>query len=482
MSNPKIPRGNVTAVQTITDEFSRSNYIADGLWEREVWRIPGVSDDQPRIWRISPTPFPIDSELAGLLHRLGPALLSFYNAVNSLYLRSNYPWVNEYLDKGKPDSIIEHSRMNYHKRRLPGIIRPDILLTDEGPRITELDAVPGGMGQLDAMSLLYADLGFDILGSSRGMLHGFDRMIRSAAGKDDPVLAIVVSEESSDYRPEMGWLAQELKNIGRRAFMIRPEELIFMEDGLFIDQDSHMLKLDVVYRFFELFDLKNIPKVELLTYAAKKRLVVVTPPFKHHLEEKMLLALLHHPMLEDYWLGELSAEDFYLLKEIVPRTWILDPRPVPPHAVIPDFRFRGKPIQDWRVIKEGTQKERRLVVKPSGFSPSAWGSRGVVIGHDNPADKWAEAVENALECFDSVPYVLQHFHEGKRIPVRYLDQNTNGIVEMQGRVRLTPYYYVTDTGAALGGALSTVVPPDKKLIHGMVDAVMAPCMVANDVG
>ena len=38
---------------------------------------------------------------------------------------------------------------------------------------------------------------------------------------------------------------------------------------------------------FELFDLKNIPRAELVMYAAKKQQVVVTPPFKAQLEEKL---------------------------------------------------------------------------------------------------------------------------------------------------------------------------------------------------
>lgn len=446
-------------VQIETDE-SRCKYIADEL------RASGIS----RNWRTSPTPFSIDSALADLLNRLGPALLSFYEAADSLYLKSAYPWVNEYLDQGKPESTVDHSHMNYQKRRLPGIIRPDIILTEDGPRITELDSVPGGMGQLDAMSALYARLGFEIIGSARGMLGGFDRMIRSEAGMDDPALAIVVSDESADYRPEMDWLARGLREIGRRAWMVRPEEITFTEDGLYVDNT----RLDVVYRFFELFDLKNIPKSELLAYAAKKKIVTVTPPYKHHLEEKMLLALLHHPMLAEFWVGSMGLDDYLMLKELVPKTWILDPRPVPPHAVISDFRFRDRLIQDWRVIGQGTQKERRLIIKPSGFSPLAWGSRGVVVGHDVSSEEWASAVNHALDGFDSLPYVLQYFHEGKRIEVSYLDSKSGAVVETQGRVRLNPYYYVTGGCASLGGILATIVPPDKKLIHGMVDAVMAP--------
>ena len=54
---------------------------------------------------------------------------------------------------------------------------------------------------------------------------------------------------------------------------------------------------------------------------------------------------------------------------------------------------------------------------------------------------------------------------------------------MQGRVRLCPYYFVTGdwdrARTQLGGILATVCPADKKIIHGMTDAILAPCAIAD---
>jgi hypothetical protein len=50
---------------------------------------------------------------------------------------------------------------------------------------------------------------------------------------------------------------------------------------------------------------------------------------------------------------------------------------------------------------------------------------------------------------------------------------------MHGRVRLCPYYFVVDGKASLRGALATVCPADKKLLHGMKDAIMVPTAVAG---
>ena len=461
------------------DALEVCGLVADRLRGAGLWGVPGDAAREDRTHLISPEPFPLDSAAFAVLQDLGPALLAFYSAANDLYLKAGPEWFREYLDIGKSDDLVRHSRMNYQKRALPRVIRPDILLTPDGPIITELDSVPGGIGHLDCLSSAYEQARFDLVGSPRGMRDGFANMIRDAAGLDDPVCAIVVSEESSDYIPEMIYLARELRVTGLRAHVVRPREVTFAEDGLTIEPERERLRVDVVYRFFELFDLANIPKSELLAYAAKHRIVTVTPPYKPFLEEKLLLALLHHEALEDSWRGSIGDTGFDLLKRTVAPTWILDRRPVPPHAELSGFRWRGRPVRDWRAIGEGTQKDRRLVIKPSGFSPLAWGSRGVKVGHDMSREDWAQAVEDALTSFDSTPHVLQPFHDTSLLGVRYYDESAGDVREMPARVRLCPYYFVADGRAMLAGVLATACPKDKKLIHGMLDAVMAPCRVVR---
>ena len=52
---------------------------------------------------------------------------------------------------------------------------------------------------------------------------------------------------------------------------------------------------------------------------------------------------------------------------------------------------------------------------------------------------------------------------------------------MTGRARLSPYYFVREGRAELAGILATVCPLDKKAIHGMREAIMAPCATAPEV-
>jgi len=456
-------------------------------------------------WRISPAPFPLTPDQLRFFQSLGTHLLAFYRALNRLYFDSLHgtqpSWVAAYLDQGKPESLVAYSRLDRFRDALPAVIRPDILPTETGLAMTELDSVPGGIGLTACMSQTYGAASdalrvprdenalstphsslitrhpFDIVGGADGMIEGFAAMLRAQMGTRTGGVAIVVSDEAQDYRPEMDWMAARLRERDLAAFCVDPHEVDFTEEGLRLMRDHRPIAL--LYRFFELFDLPNVPKSELVMYAAKQDRVAITPPFKPQMEEKLAFALFHHPALTTFWQKELGEEAFGVLLGLMPKTWVLDPRPLPPAAVIPGLQLGGRAIADWRDLGHATQKGRRYVIKPSGFSPLAWGSRGVSVGHDLPQSEWAAVIDQALAGFQATPYILQEFHKGRQFDLSYYNEAAGEIVPMAGRARLSPYYFVTGDRAELAGILATVCTPEKKLIHGMKDAIMAPCAVTR---
>ena len=430
-------------------------------------------------WRVSPEPYYLSSEEILFFDDLGCHLLKFYTVLNSLYadsVKGKIPsWFAKYLDAGKPDDLVAYSRMKRIRGDLPGIIRPDIMVTEKGFSITELDSVPGGFGLTARLMDLYSSMD-EIVGMSEGGIpEAFYKMAESVSGEKSCVVAIIVSDEANDYWGEMSSLSQHLNDKGFPVFALKPQELIFREEGLFFKKNNNEVKVDVLYRFFELFDLKNIPKAELIMYSCKKGRVKITPPFKPYLEEKLAFSLFKHPVLTSLWEKELGCETFSILSHLIPETWILDSREVPDYAVIPGLDIGGKLVQNWKELISLTKKERELVIKPSGFSPESWGSRGVVIGHDVSAEVWGKTLEDSLAKFPEGSSVLQVFHKGRRVRVRYRDSGTDSIVEMESRVRLTPYYFLIEGSARLAGILATLCPHDKKKIHGMSDAVLIPC-------
>ncbi|MBV8489134.1 MAG: hypothetical protein JO199_01300 [Candidatus Eremiobacteraeota bacterium] len=446
-----------------------------------------VEDETERIaWRVSPEPFALSATQLATIEQLGTDLLAFYRALNGLYNRSARgtapAFVAEYLDRGKPEQIVKLARQNRFKQEIPGIFRPDLIVTEDGFAATELDSVPGGMGFVGATTEAYCQLGIESVGGNDGIPKGFAAMLERTTGVQRPTVAIVVSEESKDYRNEMDWLAKTLRRMNlANAWLRAPQEIFFTEDGLFVrHEDGREERLDALYRNFELFDLLNVPKQELMLYAARHNRVKMTPPPKANLEEKLVFALFHHYGLESLWRAELGNECFDRLRAIFPKTWVMDPRPLPPQAVIAGLEAGGSPVADFRRLAELGKSERDYVVKPSGFSELAWGSRGVKIANDLTKDDWIATIDNALGSFDKTPYILQRFHKGKRVRQNYLDREHDEIRTYDGRVRLCPYYFVTgEDQVRLGGILATIAPADKRLIHGMTDAVMTSCYLGS---
>ena len=439
--------------------------------------------EEHNTWRISPDPFHLSPNDAAFFEDLGQHLLKFYSALNQLYfdsVKGRVPaWVADYLDRGKPSELIEYGRMNRFKSQLPGIIRPDVIVRENGFAVTELDSVPGGFGVTHQLMEAYVREDRRIIGADAGGIASlFYQMMESLVGEKGCSVAIVVSDEARDYWNEMVYLGEVLKNQGLPVYVAHPREVLFREEGLSVMSEGREVPLDAVYRFYELFDLKNIPKVELLMFSNKKGRVKTTPPYKPHLEEKLSFALLHHPALTHWWENALGIETFVLLAHLIPNTWVLDNRPLPPHAAVPNLQVSGRPVVDWQDLYPLTQKERELVIKPSGFSPESWGSRGVVVGHDVSSEDWGRTLDRALSEFSHHPYILQKFHKGKRVEAAYWNRQTRNMDTMESRVRLTPYYFVVDREARLGGMMATLCPHDKKKIHGMADAVIVPCATA----
>ncbi|HSA86540.1 MAG TPA: hypothetical protein VLE46_10185 [Nitrospira sp.] len=469
--------------RTIREHLCRANLFGDpsAVSQQNVTsELQGATS-----WRISPCPFYLSSDQLQFFTDLGPQLLSFYRALNRLYHESvkgvQPAWVAGYLDQGKPDVLVQYSRMKRFRDALPAVIRPDVIPTQAGMVITELDSVPGGIGLTACLSAIYHDLDGDkLIGGRDGMIRGFARMLRSLQGRREGCMAIVVSEESKDYRPEMSWLAARFREEGLSAWCVEPREIRFTEEGLRLRIDAHEQPISVIYRFYELFDLLNIPKSELVQYAAKKGWVSVTPPYKPALEEKSAFALLHHPILRPFWEKELGADCLVHLSTIMPKTWLLDPAPLPAIATIPGLHVGGRAVAHWSGLETATQKDRHFVIKPSGFSSLAWGSRGVFIGHDMPQSAWVDAIRDVLASFPTTPYILQEFHKGKLFEMDYLDEDMRMIVRMSGRARLSPYYFVSDDKAELAGILATICPADKKILHGMKDAILVPCALRPD--
>ncbi|RBP43656.1 hypothetical protein DES53_10554 [Roseimicrobium gellanilyticum] len=428
-------------------------------------RVRHVRDSMPeggmfegKEWRISPEAFPLEEAQVRIIEALGTAALAFQRACNRLYFESaeggSHAWVARLLDQGKPERMVALGRKSW-REEVPRVIRPDLILTETGLSITELDNLPGGIGLTGWLGETYATLGENIVGGASGMVEGFANAF--------PGYDILVSRESQGYQPEMEWLNARMRAKGL------PTGRVF---NPWTVHASQLAGLDI-YRFFELWDLDNVEHSAEILAMAERGEIRISPPLKPFLEEKLWLGLFWSPALQEWWEKNLSPEHLTLLKQCIPYGWVLDPVKLPLHAEWPRLG-----IHSWEEMKKFGNKERELVIKISGWSEKSWGSRGVNIGHDLSTEGWAAAIDEALAAFPTNPHLMQRFHRGRVIAHPVWDEAKQEAVMMQGRVRLCPYYFVQGDEAKLSGVLATIVPADKKILHGMSDAMLVPCGVS----
>jgi hypothetical protein len=456
---------------------------------------------EAKTWQLSPEAWPLTPEQVAQLEAIGEACLEYHQALETLYFRSVAgknllrnkpllaPWVADYLDRGKPAGLVAHARDPKNRGVFPAVLRPDLLLTDEGFALTELDSVPGGIGLTAFLNRLYGGMGGEgtILGAGDAMVANFHAALAALRPAErNPLIALVVSNEAATYRPEMRWLAHELQLQGKRVFCLSPDEIFPLGGALFFDVEGNPEKIDIVYRFFELFDLANIRTADFFFEAWQNGEVAISPPMRPFQEEKLALALFHHHLLPDFWAENLGAPARKLLRTLIPPSWVMDPAPLPPGAVLEGPRAGGRALNDWRDLAAASQKERDLIIKISGFHETAWGARSVILGSDCSREDWQRGIERAIDLAPANLHVLQEYKKPRRLDHPVYDRAAEGrpakAVMKAGRLRLCPYYFIIEGKPKLNGALATFCPPDKKIIHGMQDAALLPCRMAEEEG
>jgi len=442
-----------------------------------------------KTWRVSPEAWPLSKKQYDEIRLIGGYCFEFVSAVERLYVRSSQNkkllrnrdframWIAEYFDRGKPAELLRHAKIEKLSGVLPVAIRPDLLITSDGFALTEIDCMPDGIGLTSFMNALYGGAQAGIVGGI-GMPELFYEAVAATRPEvSNPMVAIVVGDRFNPYRPELEYVAEILRGNGRRVHCGSTSDLLTVGDSLCLDVDGSPADVDIVVRFWELFDQKEVPCADALTKAVENGSIVVTPPMRPYQDEKLSLALLHHHLLGDYWKENLSREALEWLLRCVPRSWVMDSAPLPPGAVLDGPKVGGCPIHDWRQLAEASQKERDLVIKISGFDENAWGARGLLLGGDASHYEWTSGIEEALAAAGRALHIVQEYRKPVRLSHPVCIDESGEIFNMQGRARLCPYYFNIGGGIKTGGVLATFCPADKKIVHGMRDAAFLPCAV-----
>ena len=432
-----------------------------------------------KTWRWSPNPWNLPAGICQWIEDLSTAAVSFYRGIDLLYRKSwsnesvlrndelLVQWVAEYYDAGKPSWLIEHGRSAAVRSLIPAVLRPDLIPHANGIALTEWDSVPGGIGLTAQLESVYE------MSKSPGMIESFACALTDTiqdSGGRAANMVIAVSEEAETYLPEMEWICEQLKKFGLSIEVCSPQDLQVLDDSVLFRNK----KVDLIYRFWELFDYENVSIMPKLARVVEQKGVVVTPPMKHVQEEKLSLALFHHHRLEPFWKETLGSKDLDILRSAIPPSWIMDPKEIPPGAYLDGPKVNGRKLTQWSDLSKASKKDKRLVIKASGFHETAWGSRSVVIGDDASGEEWSKKILETLNHYPSPVSVIQEFMKPRTF-THPVFSDGDEISKESGRVRLSPYFFSFNKKAKWSGTLATFCPSDKKIIHGMKDGSLLPC-------
>lgn len=226
------------------------------------------------------------------------------------------------------------------------IVRPDVVWTQTGPMICELDFVPAGRGLLLSSGLecnrreRFLEV-FRVWYESMG----FSRVLFATASKEGEL-----------YRNEIELFARALRACGVSISWANIE--LVDSAGALVD------------RLFYRSEMNN-PLCPI------KGEVITKEPF---LDSKMIFALIHAPEMEPVSLKHLGQESLRFLRSIFPRTYALE-------------EVRNNET----LFREVCGNRGEWVLKNTDVeTSSSWGARGVMVGKRFTGKVWGAALEGLL--------------------------------------------------------------------------------------
>ena len=371
-------------------------------------------------FRVSKNPFLLPHELKEEIMNLGIILYSYFNAVISLYNTDNT--VKQILDNGKQKCFIGNIPQYL-------FLRPDLIITEQGLKICELETSIFGLGLADILNRSYIDSGYETLVQKDDLKD----YIQSVIPKEG---IIAYSQRVKSFRGQLDYLADHVFSGNNSAWKSR---II----------DANFNYVGNVYRAFYSSDGITEPEVNNLLNSNSNFIPSLTPQF----EEKAILSFIWDKRYCEFFKKELGEDKYEYLRKIIPPTFIVGQE---------EYFENGLPgnVVNLMEIKELPKGQRQFVIKKS--SDSSWGE-GIKFLHKLSHENAEKALENAIESDES--YIMQQFFEGKKFPLEYCGG------EMQAKIRITPYYafWGQDVGKLV--AIKATGCENMDYIHGASNSI-----------
>lgn len=382
-------------------------------------------------WLIAEEPFEMPDNAIEKMRKAGPALKRFFEVANALFLRES--WIQSRLEKRMTPNYALLNRAQ--PDALPLMPRPDVVFDrDWNPKFVELEITVCARYDTAAMAELYG------LDGDNGLIRNYaEAFKRRWPGK---TLALLTAPHPIWWYiiDEAIPIAARLQREGVDALAIGGEELASLHfDGerlLLRQPDGNEKQIHVFDRFIDIYEIAEMthPGMAPLLDAYFAGAVQSINTCKQSLDEKEWMCLFWDPKLRSTWKQELGDEHDTLLREMMPRTWRVEPG-----AVIELVSGKLVPMEQLGSLPA---EDRSFVLKESGTSSTSSGAQSLRILSELDAEAAQSAVEGAFANHATSPFILQEIIESPRISFTALNtRDGDKLVTQHGaRMKLSVFY------------------------------------------
>lgn len=386
------------------------------------------ADDGLIPFRVSPQPLTLSKTQYEDLVRIGSEVTAYFRTVEHLY-NTNHD-VEELLDRNLPSVMGGIRSFNFL------FVRPDLIITNEGFRLCEIETSSFGLSLADILNRAYIAAGIQTM-VGQETLSQYLRANTAQSG------LVIDSTKTKAFEGQLRYLAERLLSGEGRQWALA-------------DMGSNLTASAAIWRAFYLGDYNADPLVHqfILDQIDKNNDANVIPGLSPQMEEKAVLALIWDKRFDGYFRDRLGEESVLFLRQLIPPTWVVGS----------ESYFLPGGFDSALELSQRSSRNRRYVLKSSGFGDNpSWGE-GVNFLHKLSANKCAQIITKTVN--DADLYIIQEYKEGIKISSSYLENGS--VIKFEGRARITPYYAVGD-GSLL--AIKATLRANTELIHASTDSI-----------
>jgi hypothetical protein len=384
-------------------------------------------------WWIAEDAFDLPPETIETLRRGGEALDRFFSVANGLFYSE--PWIQKRLEK----RISPNYRLLNQAQRenLPRMPRPDVILDHAWrPKFVELEITVGSRADTALMAEEYR---LDERRHHSGLVKSYAGFIKKHwPGK---TLALVTAPHSFflDLPDDARAFASMLRREGLDVVVLTDETLPYLRfDGrqlLLCRRTGAPIPIHIMDRFIDIYEIAEMqhPGLAAILDAYLAEAVIDVNTCKQFLDEKDWMALFWEPGMRETWRTELGEEYDRLLRDLIPRTWLV-------HAG-QEVELAGAGGERVPILSLGDLRpeERQLVVKESGTSTTSSGAQSLKVLSEMSGQEIHRLIRNLVKS--SIPFIIQETIDSPRVSFTALDPYNDRVITQHGaRLKLSVFY------------------------------------------